>query len=89
MAAYGWPANLQQDAIYPCTLTDRSRAQLDGVNDYTLTFPKGNTPPMNGSWSFTMDMVDGGWWLTPNPLNKFTVSPRDGLKTNTDGSTTL
>jgi len=41
VAAFGWPANLQQDAVYP------------------------------------------------NPLNKFTVSPRDNLKTNPDGSITL
>jgi hypothetical protein len=89
VAAYGWPANLQEDAVYPYTLTDSSGAQLDGANNYTLTFPKGQTPPVNGFWSITMYMVDGGWWFTPNALNKFTVSPRDGLKTNADGSTTL
>jgi Protein of unknown function (DUF1214) len=43
----------------------------------------------NGFSSITMYMVNDGWWFKPNPLNKFTVSPRDGLKTNPDGSTTL
>ncbi|MCY1295525.1 hypothetical protein D9M70_448700 [compost metagenome] len=33
--------------------------------------------------------VDQGWWFVPNPLNKFTVSPRNGLKYNADGSLTL
>ena len=89
VAAYGWPANLQEDAVYPYTLTDSTGAPLNGASNYTLTFPKGRLPPVNGFWSITMYMIDDGWWFTPNALNKFTVSPRDGLKTNADGSTTL
>lgn len=34
-------------------------------------------------------MVVCGWWCVPNALNKFTVSPRDHLKLNPDGSITL
>ena len=33
--------------------------------------------------------IDKGWWFVPNPLNKFTVSPRDKLKYNDDGSLTV
>jgi hypothetical protein len=33
--------------------------------------------------------VDNGWWFVPNPLKKFTVSPRNKLKYNPDGSLTL
>jgi Protein of unknown function (DUF1214) len=44
---------------------------------------------VDGFWSITMYMVDGGWWFVPNPLNTFTVSPRNQLKTNPNGSTTL
>ena len=33
--------------------------------------------------------IDQGWWFVPNPLNKFTVSPRNNLKYNPDGSLTL
>jgi hypothetical protein len=36
-----------------------------------------------------MYMIDQGWWFVPNPLNKFTVSPRNNLKPNPDGSITL
>ena len=36
-----------------------------------------------------MYMIDQGWWFVPNALNKFTVSPRDNLKYNADGSLTL
>jgi hypothetical protein len=89
VAAYGWPANLELDAVYPYTFVDSTGAKLTGANKYTLTFPKGQTPPVNGFWSITMYMVDGGWWFVPNPLNKFTVSLRDHPTYNADGSLTL
>lgn len=89
IAAFGWPANLQEDAVYPYTEVDSSGQQLSGANKYTITFPKGQTPPVNGFWSITMYMVDNGWWFVPNALNKFTVSPRNNLKANPDGSITL
>ncbi|MGE3639663.1 MAG: DUF1254 domain-containing protein [Pirellulales bacterium] len=89
VAAFGWPANLQKDAVYPYTETDSTGQPLSGANKYTLTFPKGQTPPVNGFWSITMYEIDQGWWFVPNALNKFTVSPRNNLKTNDDGSVTL
>ena len=54
-----------------------------------MTFAKGATPPVNGFWSITMYEIDQGWWFVPNALNKFTVSPRNNLKPNADGSLTL
>jgi hypothetical protein len=89
VAAFGWPANREKDAVYPFTEVDSEGRKLAGVNKYTLTFPKGQTPPVNGFWSITMYEVDQGWWFVPNPLNKFTVSPRNNLKYNADGSLTL
>ena len=89
VAAFGWPANLQEDAVYPYTTVDAKGETLSGANKYTLTFAKGQTPPVNAFWSFTMYMIDQGWWFVPNPLNKFTVSMRDHPKFNADGSLTL
>jgi hypothetical protein len=89
VAAFGWPANRQEDAVYPYTLVDADGANLTGDHKYTMTFPKGQTPPVNGFWSITMYMIDGGWWFVPNPLNRFTVSPRNNPKYNADGSLTL
>ncbi|MGB9253261.1 MAG: DUF1214 domain-containing protein [Candidatus Korobacteraceae bacterium] len=90
VAAYGWPANLQLDAVYPYTTVDSTGKTLTGANKYTLTFAKGETPPVNGFWSITMYEVESdGWWFVPNPLNKFTVSPRNHLESNADGSVTL
>jgi hypothetical protein len=89
VAAFGWPANQERDAVYPYTEVDSSGQKLTGANKYTLTFPKDATPPVRGFWSITMYMIDQGWWFVPNPLNKFTVSLRDNPKYNADGSLTL
>ncbi|MGB9269449.1 MAG: DUF1214 domain-containing protein, partial [Pseudolabrys sp.] len=89
VAAFGWPANQERDAVYPYTEIDAAGQKLIGANKYTLTFPKDATPPVNGFWSITMYMIDQGWWFVPNPLNKFTVSLRDNPKPNADGSLTL
>jgi hypothetical protein len=89
IAAFGWPANLQEDAVYPYTEVDSTGQPLSGANKYTLTFAKGQEPPVNGFWSITMYEIDQGWWFVPNALNKFTVSPRNDLKANADGSVTL
>jgi hypothetical protein len=89
VAAFGWPANLPQDAVYPYTEIDSTGRKLSGANNYTLTFAKGETPPVDAFWSITMYEIDQGWWFVPNAPNKFTVSPRNNLKPNADGSVTL
>jgi hypothetical protein len=89
VAAFGWPANQEKDAVYPYTEVDGTGQKLTGANKYTLTFAKGETPPVDGFWSITMYMIDQGWWFVPNKLNKFTVSERNNLKYNPDGSVTL
>jgi hypothetical protein len=89
VAAFGWPANQEKDAVYPFTEVDSAGQKLTGANKYTLTFAKGEMPPVKGFWSITMYMIDKGWWFVPNQLNKFTVSTRDNLKPNADGSVTL
>lgn len=89
IAAIGWPANLPEDAVYPTAMVDSNGKTLNGANQYTMTFSKGKTPPVQGFWSITMYFDDGGWWFYPNKLNKFTVSMRDKPKFNPDGSLTL
>lgn len=89
VGAFGWPANLQEDAVYPYAEVDGEGRPLDGSHDYTLTFAKGQLPPVDGFWSITMYQVDRGWWFVPNPLNRFTIGQRDNLVRNADGSVTL
>ena len=60
VAAFGWPANRQNDAVYPYTDVDGTGQKLTGSNNYTLTFAKGQTPPVNAFWSITMYEIDKG-----------------------------
>ena len=75
------PANLQDDRPYVRALRSIAKVEAYWGEQDTLTFAKDKSPPVDGFWSITMHMVDGGWWFVPNPLNKFTVSPRNNFKT--------
>ncbi|MBW6401735.1 DUF1254 domain-containing protein [Roseomonas sp. HJA6] len=61
VAAFGWPANLQEDAVYPFTETDSEGRPLTGANRYALTFAVRQAPPINGFQSITMYEIDEGW----------------------------
>jgi hypothetical protein len=87
ITAVGLGANLPQDAIYPMARVDSSGRPLDGRSKYVLRFPAGEMPPVEGFWSLTM--YDSEMFFVDNPLNRYTVSPRDALKANADGSVDL
>lgn len=87
VAAIGLGANLPQDAIYPVAKVDHEGSTLNGANRYVLHFAKGQTPPVNGFWSLTM--YDDQYFFVQNPLNRYSVSPRNNLKYNDDGSLDL
>ena len=89
VAAFGWPANLQQDAVYPYTEVDSAGQKLTGANKYTLTFAKERRrrSTASGRSPCTRSTRAGGSF--PIALNKFTVSPRNNPKSNADGSLTL
>ena len=87
VSAFGWGANLPEDAVYPSTKADADGAPLVGTNTYVVHFAKGETPPVNGFWSITM--YDSEYYFYPNPLNKLTVSLRDHPKFNADGTLDL
>ena len=48
---------------------------------------KGELPPVHGFWSLTM--YDAGYFFVANPLNRYTLSARNELVTNPDGSVDL
>ena len=87
IAAVGLGANLPQDAIYPMTNVDIDGQQLNGDNDYVIHFDKGKTPPVKGFWSLTM--YSDELFFTENKLNRFSLSRRNDLKYNDDGSLDL
>jgi hypothetical protein len=87
ITAIGLGANRPQDAIYPTSEVDGSGEPYSGANKYTITFPRGQMPPVNGFWSLTM--YNAEYFFVANPLDRYTLSQRNELKANPDGSTTL
>ena len=65
----------------------RGRQAYDGANKYVMHFPKGQMPPVNGFWSLTM--YNAEYFFVANPLNRYTLSARNTLKPNADGSIDL
>lgn len=87
VTAIGLGANRIQDAVYPTSLKTASGEAYDGANKYVIRFPKGQLPPVKGFWSITM--YDADYFFVANPLNRYSISPRQKLKTNADGSTDI
>ena len=69
------------------TMVDDAGHKLSGASKYVIRFADGQLPPVNGFWSLTL--YDPAFFFVANPLNRYTISPRNGLKTNSDGSTPL
>ncbi len=87
ITAIGLGANRPEDAVYPTSEGPGAVEKYDGAKKYVLHFPKGQLPPVNGFWSLTM--YDENYFFVANPLNRYTLSQRNKLKTNADGSVDL
>lgn len=87
VTAIGLGANRPQDAIYPTSMRDAWRRKYDGGSNYVMRFEKGELPPVSGFWSLTM--YDDSYFFVPNPLNRYSISPRQNLQANPDGSVEL
>jgi hypothetical protein len=87
ITAIGLGANRPQDAVYPTSEVDADGKPYSGANKYVMHFPKGHLPPVDGFWSLTM--YNGDYFFVDNPLNRYTLSARDALKENADGSVDL
>lgn len=68
-------------------LKDAAGDGYDGAHKYVIHFPKGQTPPARGFWSIAM--YDEDYFFVVNPINRYSVSPRQNLKSNADGSVGL
>ncbi|WP_426270109.1 DUF1254 domain-containing protein [Dyella kyungheensis] len=82
--------NAPQETRYIYTDFDAKGTRLSGAggNAYTITFPKGQTPPVSGFWSLTM--YNKHHFFEPNALSRFSVGTKNkNLKTNADGSLTI
>jgi hypothetical protein len=80
--------NSPQETKYLYQDVDADGARLNGANRYAVTFPKGETPPVDGFWSLTL--YDQQHFFVPNPLNRYSLGTKNkGLKFDDDGSLTI
>jgi hypothetical protein len=86
MGGYG---NLAEDSVYYQRNMDSTGMPLIGTKAYSITFPKGQLPPVGAFWSISpygMASLD----LIENPIKRYSIGDRTpGLKPNKDGSLTL
>jgi len=87
ITAIGLGANRPQDAIYPTSEGPSVISSYTGEKKYVMHFPKGELPPARGFWSITI--YDKDYFFVPNPINRQSISARQNLKSNADGSVDL
>ena len=67
---------------------DADGARLNSAHRYTVTFPKGGTPPVKGFWS--LSIYNEHHFFVANDINRFSVGTKNkGLHTAPDGSLTI
>ena len=80
--------NEPNETQYFYTDNDSKGVQLTGNGQYTITFAKGQVPPVRGFWSITM--YNHQHMFSPNALSRFSLGTKNkDLKYNADGSLTL
>jgi hypothetical protein len=84
VTAIGLGANRPQDAVYPVSQRASLLEAYEGEHNYTLSFAKGELPPVKGFWSLTM--YDEAMFFIANPINRYSMSLRTSPKIEPDGS---
>lgn len=80
--------NRFNETKYIFTDNDSDGKQLNGGTTYSVTFPAGQTPPVDGFWSLTL--YNEHHFFNPNPLKRFSLGTKNqDLQKNPDGSLTL
>jgi hypothetical protein len=87
VTAIGLGANRPQDAIYPTSEGPTVASSYSGAKKYKMHFAKGELPPAQAFWSITM--YDKDYFFVPNSINRQSISARQDLKANGDGSIDL
>lgn len=87
VTAVGLGANRSLDAIYPTSEGPSVLQSYTGTKKYVMHFSKGELPPVQGFWSLTM--YDKDYFFVKNEINRQSISARQNLKANADGSVDL
>jgi hypothetical protein len=76
-----------EEAVYYSYYTDSDGKPLNGKNRYRLHFEKGQLPPAQAFWSYTV--YGGDRYLVDNPIRRYAIGDRNPLRYNADGSLDL
>jgi hypothetical protein len=87
VATIGLGANRPQDTCYAISTTDAAGQPYTGNFRYVLHFAQAPPVSPDGFWSLTM--YDADHFFVENPLARYSLSARDKLKSNPDGSLDL
>lgn len=80
--------NVPKETKYFYQDLDEKGARLSGASAYTVTFPKGKLPPVDGFWSLTL--YNEHHFFAPNDLKRYSLGTKNKtLKSNDDGSLTI
>ncbi len=67
---------------------DSDGARLNSANRYSVTFAKGETPPVNGFWS--LSIYNEHHFFVANEIKRFSVGTKNkDLKLSADGALTI
>jgi hypothetical protein len=80
--------NKFNETKYIFTDNDSDGKQMNGISSYSVTFPAGQLPPVDGFWSMTL--YNEHHFFNSNPLKRFSLGTKNKtLQNNPDGSLTL
>jgi hypothetical protein len=83
----GFVANDPEEAIYLNASLDGEGKPLSGENRYVIRFDKDGQPKVKAFWSVTM--YNPKYNLVANPINRYSLGDRSGMKADKDGSLTI
>lgn len=83
----GWVANDPEEAVYLNVGQDENGKPLMGDKRYVIHFKPDNLPKVRAFWSITM--YGPKFNLVDNPINRYAVGDRSGLKPDADGGLTI
>ncbi|WP_445165635.1 DUF1254 domain-containing protein [Mycolicibacterium sp. Dal123E01] len=80
--------NQPEETRYFFLEVDSHGERLTGEHGYTITFPPGKLPPVNGFWSLTL--YNPQHFFAPNDLGRYSLGTKNtSMKTADDGSLTI
>jgi hypothetical protein len=86
-ALAGFVANDPEEAMYLNTALDDGGKPLTGKNLYQIKFRKCGRPKVGAFWSITM--YNMRYNLVANPISRYSLGYRSGMKAAPDGTLTI